>query len=33
MREYINLVGLVFLLAFIFYPFELLLPAEKAQQS
>src|ERR1700752_858555 len=31
MREYINLVGLVFLLSLIFYPFELLLPAEKGQ--
>jgi sterol desaturase/sphingolipid hydroxylase (fatty acid hydroxylase superfamily) len=31
MSEYINLVGSVFLLSLVFYPFELLLPAEKGQ--
>jgi sterol desaturase/sphingolipid hydroxylase (fatty acid hydroxylase superfamily) len=31
MREYINQVGVVFLLTVIFYPIELILPAEKGQ--
>jgi sterol desaturase/sphingolipid hydroxylase (fatty acid hydroxylase superfamily) len=31
MRDYINLLGLVLLLSLVFYPFELLAPAEKGQ--
>ena len=31
LRDYLNLVGSVVLLALIFYPFELLAPAERKQ--